>query len=345
MDDIDFVSLAITILAGVFVLFFEHFIVIPAREKYIQRLRRQNRHQRTTQVKKTEDTEGNKRIHHELPKPTLSGFLSDPVTSSTLLVTLSISLFVALDALFPKLVSYLFYLGFTLPQGDFISNRAFILSFAQSFTFVYAIVAIAVLMKVYEQIELIDRVVEQEAIAVQLLYQKIKLLIVSKAMKSKVLASLLEYIDHVVMNYRNESDQFDIRETGNLIFGKLSMSILALKTEQLQKGSSFAISDIWHQLNAVTAARQERIRLINQQVFRSLRFLLLPVTLIWIIPYYFASERNDILGNILVFSITFVAIFILSISEDLSEPFYGVWRVNNASLQYLKQEVESYFKR
>ena len=108
------------------------------------------------------------------------------------------------------------------------------------------------------------------------------------------------------------------------------------------------ISELLHELNAIIDLRGDRISLSSERLYESLRLLSIITSIVWLIPFYYLYYTDNsggdlslgIFGWILVVAVTFLVIIILTIIDDLDNPFDGYWTINISSWDKLIVDIE-----
>jgi hypothetical protein len=261
--------------------------------------------------------------------------------------------------IFPAIVKFWGHLNIN-PDNiykEFVSVRDvyFSVNFIEWFGVVYGFLLPIILVRVWEQFDRLEREFDREADALKILYEDMQLLGEEYTnLKITIFKKMIEYINFIKSNYTFEHEIWadEIRKIGNDILRQIRISYDKLTHQQheLEGESNPLLTELLQQLNNIIDTRGDRISLARQRLFQSLRFVSILTSLIWLIPYYFikfnigtAEEpilvRPELFGNILIVALTLLIVVILSVIEDLDEPFGGTWKISMESWDQLLAEL------
>ena len=258
---------------------------------------------------------------------------------SVSLIPLSIFAAKVLEVLFR-----IFDVDFTSPSNNtywFVSN------FIEWFGVLYGILLPLILVRVWEQLDEIDREFDREADTVRILYEDLSYLPERIANIRKEISKFLrQYVQHVANNYPAEIKQSGTeRITGDEILLKIREQFKGLIHPDVMstKDTEFIVKELFHGLNEIIDIRGDRIALASQRLFESLRLVALITSITFILPFYFAGlvSPTGLLDVILIIGVTLLVIFIYMIIEDLDEPFTGTWKVSVESWRRVLAEMDS----
>lgn len=234
------------------------------------------------------------------------------------------------------------------PQGGnwFVSN------FIEWFGVLYGILLPLILVRVWEQLDSIDREFDREADTVRILYNDLSYLEGKSAKIGNNIAILLRgYVQHIVENYtkeiKNQNDGMenlgDERKVGDEILQTIREQFGDLIHPNIMKTKvwEFLIPELFDRLNEIIDIRGDRIARASQRLFESLRLVALITSIMFIIPFYFAAftSPTGVLDVILIIGVTLLVIFIYVIIEDLDEPFKGTWKITDESWRRVLEEM------
>ena len=266
----------------------------------------------------------------------LSKFRKQFVFGSVYLIPLSI-----FAAKLLELVLQQFNIEFVSRSDFFVSN------FIEWFGVLYGILLPLILVRVWEQMDEIDREFGREVDAVRLLYEDTHYLQGRKADVGKEMTKLLRmYVVHVINNYSYEIKGSDsARIAGDEILERireLYRFLISSKRGTTKELVSF-ISEIPYKIRDIVEIRADRIALASQRLFASLRVVALITSIIFIVPFYFVglTPTSSMFGNILIVAVTLLVIFIYLVIEDLDQPFVGTWKITDESWRRLLNDMDS----
>lgn len=224
-------------------------------------------------------------------------------------------------------------------KGWYISN------FIEWFGVLYGILLPLILVRVWEQLDDIDREFDREADTVRILYEDTFFLRRKDIKFGKEISNLLqEYVRHVRKNYKNEVNKSGTeRVEGDQILERIRGQYQELIYSDMleQKVSKFLVPELINRLNDLIDIRGDRIGLSSQRLFESLRIVALITSILFVLPFYFVSFSLSagLLDNILSLGVTLLVIFIYVTIDDLDEPFGGSWRVSDDSWRRIRRDI------
>lgn len=238
-------------------------------------------------------------------------------------------------------------------QINFVTPK-FVESFIEWFGVLYGILLPLILVRVWEQLDNIDREFDREADTVKILYKDISLLDEKHAdIVKKITSYIRDYVLHVLENYPNEIKKTGDkgrssnkeRKSGDGILERIREQFRELiHVDKLQTSETeYLIPELFKKLNDIVDIRGDRIALASQRLFESLRVVALITSIIFVIPFYFVSflPSSGLLDNLLTIGITLLVIFIYLLVEDFDEPFGGVWKIDNESWKRISEEMKT----
>jgi hypothetical protein len=288
-------------------------------------------------------------------KDSFTNLLYEPITLYTTIIGLSICLFIVLEAAYPRFVGWLSEAGFYLLENRFpdfatLDDRAFSLGFVEWFGVFYGFFLPLLLVRAWEQLDRADREFDREADSIKVLLEDILLLDDKDflAFKLSMACRLHLYCRHVWKRYKFEHllESAYVKKHGdnllqgirigykNLIYrggGERANLLEPMTTELLER------------LNEAIDTRGDRISIFRQRLYESLRIVAVVTSAVWLIPFYFLSYEVGIFGSLLKLGVTVLIILVLSIIDDLDQPFEGFWKVNTSTWEEVLSETGSSF--
>ena len=277
-------------------------------------------------------------------------FLLEPLTIYSLIVAISVSVFIVLEVIYPDFVAWTSRQGITWFQVHYpvfttSDDRLFSQGFVEWFGVFYGFLLPLLLVRAWEQLDEADREFDREADAIKVLLEDI-LLLDNRflALKRDMVAELQRYIKHVFKSYTIEhfETHTELRLEGNRILQGIRKHYKALIQGGEGKGTSLlepVASELLDRLNDAIDTRGDRISIFGERLFQSLRLVAVVTSVIWLIPFYFLDFQSGLYGSILKLAVTFMIIFVLSIIHDLDEPFSGPWKVSMNSWIEVEKET------
>lgn len=270
----------------------------------------------------------------------------DPTTRFTAIVTIVISATMVLSSSYPDLVNWASQHGMPIDENlsQFITaeDKQFFINFIEWFGVFYGFVISGVLIKVWEQFTAVERLFDKEADAVSVLHENIHLLGQRYyAHKMDAIKSLHQYVSHVLSNYAVEHIQNDVKIMGNYILRKIRGGFSSLiHFKRNHEDTDLPITELNGQLNSLIDLRGDRISGSRQRIFESFRFLSIFISVMWLLPFYLLTDESvSVIHQSLNIGVTFLVIFVLSVVEDLDEPFGGIWKISIEPWLQLQDEL------
>lgn len=236
---------------------------------------------------------------------------------------------------------------FNIEFASTTNGYSFAANFIEWFGVLYGILLPLILVRVWEQLDNIDREFDREADAVKLLYEDAHYLKGRNAIIGNEIVKLLRlYVVHVINNFSYESKGSDTaRIEGDQILERIRelYRSLALPKRGASREMESFISEIHYEVKDIVEIRADRIALASQRLFSSLRLVALLTSIIFIMPFYFVglTPASSILDNLLIVGVTLLVMFIYLIIEDFDEPFGGTWKITGESWHRLLENMDS----
>lgn len=266
-----------------------------------------------------------------------------------------------------EVILRIFNIDFALPPKE--GGNWFISNFIEWFGVLYGILLPLILVRVWEQLDDIDREFDREADAVMILYEDtIFLRGKNEKFKKSIDALLRRYVEHVIKNYPHEIKSPDNGMNPSATGGKTGNKTIESDEQRLMgddilkqirrqfqslitsnprwtKEEEFLIPELINRLNEIVDIRGDRIAIASQRLFDTLRLIALITSVIFILPFYFVSfsftSANGLLDNILVVGVTLVVVFLYLIIEDFDAPFTGTYKITDISWYRILEEMDS----
>lgn len=276
-------------------------------------------------------------------------FFAEPITKYVIIITSIISTLLIAQA----------WIDGTTTNGRFLSSadKQLAISFVEWFGVLYGFLLPTILVRVWEQFDEIDNVLDREADAVEILVGDLQFLDEQyDDFKKKVLCSLEKYSSNVVRFVNREITTECEKQEGDVILKEIRAHYMDVfrKRGTRTDESNVLKDELLTQLNNIIDYRGDRISLSTQRLFESLNFIAVVTSIIWLVPFYFLYFQNPqtgeelhlgMFGWLLVIFVTFLIIIILSIIDDLDKPFDGFWRVNISSWDDLVIDIKSEYEK
>lgn len=276
--------------------------------------------------------------------------------SYPVIIASAISIFRVLDWIYPDIYSWavthnLQWLVINFPQFVSDGDKRFIAYFVEWFGVIYGLMLPLVLVRAWEQFDNIEREFDKEADAIKVLSEDIMLLDDNKiGFKGGVLTKLIDYVEHVIGHYSSEPDDPQLQKKGNDVLKTIRRDYNALLRQKTgHKEDDALVLELLQQLNQVIDIRGDRISTSTQRLFQTLHLVSLFTSIIFIIPFYFidlsiisgttAGTSFGLFGYVLIGSVTALVIFILTLIQDLDEPFDGKWKLELESWTKVKEDL------
>jgi len=269
----------------------------------------------------------------------------DPITKYLVIITSIISLTLIVEALVDG------------PQktGVFITlaDKKFIINFVEWFGVIYGFIWSTIVVKVWEQFEELNSTFDREVDAIQLLVEDLSLLNPKNdELRSTALSILQTYVRNVRKLMRKDIPIEEEEALGNENLSGIRSTLDEMFHPQksTSKESDVLLGDILTQLNTIVDNRSDRISLLTQSTFDSLKFISMVTSIVWLTPFYFLDYTDylsetiihmqmGIFGWFLVIAVTYLVVIIMSIMDDLNTPFDGYWIVDAKSWEKLANRI------
>jgi len=275
---------------------------------------------------------------------TINTIFAEPVTKYVVIITSIISILMITQALVDG----------NTEDGRFLSmaDKQLAINFVEWFGVLYGFLLPTILVRVWEQFDEIDNVLDREADAVEILVGDLQFLDEQHdGFKEKVLSSLETYSTNVVRFVKREMSPESERQDGDDLLKQIRTHYMdVFRKRGAQSDESDVLKDeLLHQLNNIIDHRGDRISLSTQRLFESLNFIAVITSIIWLVPFYFLYFQDPktynplhlgMFGWLLVIFVTFLIIIILSIIDDLDKPFDGFWMVTISSWEDLVEDIK-----
>ena len=288
-------------------------------------------------------------------RSSFTDLLYEPIMLYTTIIGLTICTFIVLEAAYPRFVDFVSGVGISwlrdhFPEFATKDDRAFSLGFVEWFGVFYGFFLPLLLVRAWEQLDTADREFDREADAIKVLLEDILLLDDKDFLPFKLSMTfrLHLYCRHVWKRYEFEhlpENSFLKAHGDNLIQGiRTGYKNLIYRgggdrADQLEPMTT----ELLERLNEAIDTRGDRISIFRQRLYESLRIVAIITSAIWLIPFYFLSYEVGIFGSLLKLSVTVLIILVLSIIDDLDQPFEGVWKVNTATWAEVLAESKASF--
>src|SRR5688572_9477315 len=152
-------------------------------------------------------------------------FFNEPITFYTLAISLIISLFIVLEAVYPRFVIGMSSIGIFWFQEHYpifatSDDRLFSQNFVEWFGVFYGFLMPLLLVRAWEQLDRADREFDREADAIKMLLGDVLLLDNTfLGLKKTMVGELKAYIQHVLSSYKveHQDSHIELRNTGDAI--------------------------------------------------------------------------------------------------------------------------------
>lgn len=282
---------------------------------------------------------------------TTRSILNDPATRYIIYFTLTISLLIVFEEIYDSFISVKFGWMPFLSAADKELARDFV----EWFGVLYGFLLPQILLRIWKQFDRIDSAFDGEADAIRILAKDTSLLHDNfRETRTKILERLLAYSNHVRNHYAEEVKFAELTKE-NEEESKKDIGAMYLKeirdiykniihhSNPAKPEVSSLISELLHELNNIIVLRGARISLSSERLYESLKFLAIITSIVWLIPFYFLYYPDSslgIFGWVLVIAVTYIVIMILTIIDDLDNPFEGLWTININSWTKLTLDIE-----
>lgn len=224
-------------------------------------------------------------------------------------------------------------------------SNSFAANFIEWFGVLYSILLPLILVRVWEQLDDIDREFDREADTMRIFFEDLSFFKERDNPTGEKLSALArEYVRHVTKRYHLEVKGTKIhRRTGDEILLKIrkQMNILLSPEILASKDSEFIVKELFNRLNDIVDIRGDRIGFASQRLFETFRIVALIASIIFIVPFYIVgfTVYTSLLDHLLIIGVTLLVIFVYLIIEDFDEPFGGTWKIDVETWQLLRQDM------
>jgi len=234
------------------------------------------------------------------------------------------------------------------PSSTVIDN-SFASGFVEWFGVIYGLLLPLILVRVWEQLDVIDREFDREADTIGILYQDLAFLHTKDInIRTRITNLLRDYVRHTVKFYPSEvkeakterrAGKYKSEEEGNSKIYRGDEILLSIRKQfehlvtaafMRTKDSEFIVTELFQRLNEIIDIRGDRIGFASQRLFETLRHVALITSILFIVPFYIVGFRPDtsILDHVLIIGVTWLVIFMYMLIEDFDEPFGGTWKIS-----------------
>ncbi|HLP81679.1 MAG TPA: DUF4239 domain-containing protein [Nitrosomonas sp.] len=305
----------------------------------------------------TEDAKSEKHITTKIIDNAKRVLFKEPVTRYIAYITSAISLLVIAESVYNS------FFPIAAARTPFLSpaDKQLAREFIEWFGVLYGFLLPQILVRVWEQFDEIDNLFDSEADAIKILAEDLALMLSDfSETRTKILKKLKQYAEHVCEHHADESKFATPTAEGESkkdIGANYLKEIRNLYREIIHPtGSQFEvhplISELLRELNSIIDLRGDRISRSSERLYESLRLLSIITSIIWLIPFYYLYYTDNAGGNLplglfgwlLVIAVTFLVIIILTIIDDLDNPFDGYWKINISSWEKLIRDIDEMLK-
>jgi len=282
--------------------------------------------------------------------------LEEPVTRYIIYITSIIASLLVFKMIYDNFISVKFGWMPFLSAADKILAREFV----EWFGVLYGFLLPQILVRVWEQFDEIDNVFDSEADAIKILAEDMSLLRVEfSGTRTEILEKLHAYSKHVLDHHTEEIKLAELtkeneEESKSDLGAKYLKEIrdkykdIIHQSDPAKPEVSSLISELLHGLNTIIDLRGDRISLSSERLYESLKLLAIITSIVWLVPFYFLYYTDNFGGNLslgifgwlLVVAVTFLVIMILTVIDDLDNPFDGYWTVNINSWKKLIVDID-----
>ncbi len=226
-----------------------------------------------------------------------------------------------------------------------VHDRTFLGNFIEWFGVLYGFLLPLILVRVWEQFDDIDHEFDSEVDAITILTEDLMLIKGHLGFRIGVLCILLYYVKHVRYYYPVESNvgERKLKEKGNYLLRLIRKRYAKLIYDSSPTHPPESLmTELLRQINSIIDIRGDRISKTKERLFETLRWLAYITSLAWLLPFYYVNFELGVPGYILIFVVTFLIIVIITIIEDLDEPYSGVWAIDITSWENLYENISVY---
>ena len=121
-------------------------------------------------------------------------------------------------------------------------------------------------------------------------------------------------------------------------FGAIIESVSHLKSED--ENDSIALTSIMNTLSGLTDCRTKRISLSNEEVPPPIMKLLIFMSIILTLGFIILGVENFWIHIFMIWSLSSTVQLIINLLVDLNNPFVGVWLIDKAHYQGIKESID-----
>lgn len=333
-------TLLYQLIPGILVLLIEYLVLLPLRE----RARRKTTRKTGVSPKATIPFTQRVRSFIERHKWTFYYWI---------LFSAVISIFVIAELNYANFVEWLSHTRFErlatlLPQFISLNDRSFNIDFVDWFGVLFGIITPITLVRLWEQFDEIDMEFDREIDALTIFFEDI-LFLTKKydEFQRSLLHSVQIYVNHVYQHIQKEYKDTATQQQGQDYLRNIrNISQEFAQSLNPSEGNDGTVTkEFIRGIYEISDIRADRIALSQRHSFRGFRILIIFASLLWILPFYFLPQGADgttgIFSNILRVAVTTVVILMLTIIEDLNDPFSGKWQINLTAWERLNEKIST----
>ncbi|MEE4311165.1 MAG: DUF4239 domain-containing protein [candidate division KSB1 bacterium] len=243
------------------------------------------------------------------------------------------------------LLSILVYYGSMVLHDDLGRDMEVIQNFIEWFGVPYGLLIALVLVNVWAQYDIVDREFDREADAFAMMFHTVFLIQTADKKllkyKNEVMEMIGEYVKHVLSTHKVEHNNPDVKKKGDNYLLKIRDTIGEIINFEKH---GFLESELLGKLFEVMDVRGDRISHSLQRMPKTVWFLSLLSSIIWLIPFYGLHFENTWVGFVLISGVTFIVVSFLAIIRDLDDPFSGTWGICLDSWEELENLYDEYIQ-
>lgn len=224
-------------------------------------------------------------------------------------------------------------------------SDTFASNFIEWFGVLYSILLPLILVRVWEQLDDIDREFDREADVLRIFFEDLSFFREkNKDIWGDLSKLLRDYVRHVTKKYKMEIKEAKIeRRIGDDILFSIRKKLNNLISADIMasKDTEFMVKELFNRLNEIVDIRGDRIGFASQRLFETFRVVALIASIMFIVPFYIVGFTvfTSLLDNILIVGVTLLVIFVYLIIEDFDEPFGGTWKIDDESWKLLRHDL------
>lgn len=226
------------------------------------------------------------------------------------------------------------------------NDQNIIKSFIDWLGLAYVIFMAMVLANVWSNFDTIDREFEQEVDAIATLYQTAnyarainkKQEVELGNFKKRIHENIRNYVKHVITYYETEHSHALQRRNGERILESVGEDISVIASRDIL--ATALLTELFRIFSEAKSIRRERISHARQRIPQTIWIIAIVFSLIWLIPFFALRINNLSVSFVLIGGITFVIVIILSIINDLANPFDGNWKIDITNWQEFSEILE-----